>query len=136
MGRFKEKTDESGKKREKRPEQMTLNEIRANIAGQIEASEWHGATGMHIKKILTMPMDELRQRLTACRGKGPNALYEMLGVMRNGAIIMPDGYNGILGIEAVDLRLEEMNRLDYAAEQQYGDLPEAKELAKKKTIHE
>ncbi len=134
MARFKAK-DEEGKKGEKRVEQMTLTELRGYIHEQIEASEWHGANGAHIKKILTMPLDKFREMKKA-HNKQPNGLYHALGVMRNNAVLMPEGYSGLLGTTAVDLRIEELARVDYAAEKQYGDMPEAKNLAKQKTIHE
>lgn len=136
MGRFKAKTEDTGEKATKNVSSMTLTELREHISNLIEASEWHGKTGEHIKKILTMPLDELRRRRAACKNKGGNALYEMLGVMRNGAVIMPEGYTGIMGVAAVDVRLDELARVDYAAEKQYGDYPEAKQLAKDKTIHD
>lgn len=114
---------------------MTLAEIRSYIREQIEASEWNGKNGAHIKKIFTLPMAEFRARVQACKKKGPDAIYENLGVMRNGAVLMPEGYSGILGMEAVNLRLAQKEREDYAAEKQYGAMPEAKALTKQKTIH-
>ena len=136
MARINRNSDREEKKSEKSVSSRTLPELREHIANLIEASEWHGKTGEHIKKILTMPIDELRKRRAACKGKGGNALYEMLGVMRNGAVVMPEGYTGIIGVAAVDVRLEELARIDYTAEKQYGDYPEAKQLAESKTIHD
>lgn len=117
------KEEESGYRKPLR--EMTLIEIRARMQQEIEASEWHGVAGIHIKKILTMPIDEFRRRSKETRGG--NSLKESLGVMRNGAVLVPDGYDGLGGAEVVDLRSAEMECLDYAAEKQYGDMPEARE---------
>lgn len=98
---------------------MSLREIREAIQRYIEVSGWQGKNGIHLIKILKMPMDEFREIYKA--NKGAYEIYHALGVMRDGAAIIPEGYDGVDAIKAVDLRIEEMHRVDYVAMKQYGD---------------
>lgn len=118
---FKPKT-EGGEKTGSRKHfsAMSLREIREAIERYIEVSGWQGENGIKIIKILQLPIDEFRRIYRANRKA--YQIYHVLGVMRDGAAIIPEGYDGVDGIRAVDLRIEELQRIDFAMTKRYEDI--------------
>ena len=111
-----ERAEQQGEGRTYRRKQflasMTLAEIRNKIKEEIENTTWDGKNGTHVFNVLSMRIQDFMDLYKKVGGY--SKIFEYCGATRGGAVVIPDGYRGMIMYDAVQLRLEEMQRITYA----------------------